>query len=471
MKRLKSLAIAGAISGITAFGSLGAQGHNVLSAWEMLEQYKREIEKNEEVAIRSLIRGRDYINEAVANPSTSGTSKAWKRRGDIYYFIFKDKSPRLMLERKNAEDTAAASYLKALTVEIDRRGKPKIEEERDLMARLTELSNLKIEAGSKALEDEKYQIVIDEFERASTWLKALADITERNQKLLETVATLRFQQGIAAFRLEKMDLGMSYFEAAEKMGMKDKDFYQVLLVSLLQHMERKEDKSPNPHFETAMKRARAAHPNEQVVVLADLQYNVHINNETRIIELLQEAKEKFPESKSDFMKEEVNFYLERGQDEKALKILRETIASVGEDDESLPILCYIAGNLLFNAAEKKEANTAAHNELLAESKSMFQRTVELNPKYAEGYVALANFHVVKGNQMILEANNLPLSKAKEYETLKKGYTEEFKAAAELLEKAYAIEQNERVRKILMEVQGKAGNLARVTELRSEQPVE
>jgi hypothetical protein len=40
-------------------------------------------------------------------------------------------------------------------------------------------------------------------------------------------------------------------------------------------------------------------------------------------------------------------------------------------------------------------------------------------------------------------------------------------SAELLEKAYAIEQNERIHRILIEVQGKAGNLARVTELRSE----
>jgi tetratricopeptide (TPR) repeat protein len=196
----------------------------------------------------------------------------------------------------------------------------------------------------------------------------------------------------------------------------------------------------------------------------NLKYVLMKGSDAEILNQIELAKEKFPKNKVNFLTLEVNFYLERGDDVKALKALRQTIDNMQSDDPLLSELYFNSGLLLFTIAQdtKDEKNKAV---LFSESKEMFTKVIEIDSKYAAAYVSLANFDLVEANALVKKANDLPLSKQKEFDLLQKASYASFNKAAEYLEKAYEIQASESTRETLILIYTKVGNLSRVSELK------
>jgi asparagine synthetase A len=92
--------------------------------------------------------------------------------------------------------------------------------------------------------------------------------------------------------------------------------------------------------------------------------------------------------------------------------------------------------------EKKDAKGLAAQiaERRAAAKIGYEKTIELDANYTAAYLQLANAEIIKANALIKKANDLDISKVKEYEALKEEAKVFFSNSATILEKGYAKEK-------------------------------
>jgi hypothetical protein len=446
--------------------TIQAQTSNHLNTFDMVEQYRREIRMgNEEVAINALLKARGFADEAAVHPSTSGMSKSWKYRGDVYFLIHKEKSPRLVLDRKGADDSAAASFVRALTVEKKSNGKAKVESPEEIASKLQELINARGNASNEAYEQKKFGVAYQGFNACRQWMRALASPDLFDQKTVDqlnkAVGSYTYMMGLAALqdkaRQDRITVAMTHLEEAEKMGFDGIDVYGLMIQTQL-------DEKNYEAAKTTLARAQKKYADSLSVFFFDVRIALETNDIPRAEGLLKEGKVKFPSAKLDFMIQEVNIYIERNDFPKALQVMNEAIAEANETDLKVQ-LHVTSGQICEQLMEKSSGEQAADYE--RQAMDHYRKAIELVPNTATAIAGLGNAHIRKANKLVEQANQLPLSKAKEYDALKKQYMEEFKLAAELLEKSYAVKKTKAVQSNLISIYERLENFDRVEELKKD----
>src|SRR5262249_12135992 len=74
--------------------------------------------------------------------------------------------------------------------------------------------------------------------------------------------------------------------------------------------------------------AKAKFPNYHQFYLTDMDLAMEANDYDRVAKILEEAKAKFPERRSEFILAEVNLYLQRNESEKAIEAMNVAIQSM-----------------------------------------------------------------------------------------------------------------------------------------------
>lgn len=98
--------------------------------------------------------------------------------------------------------------------------------------------------------------------------------------------------------------------------------------------------------------------------------------------------------------------------------------------------------------------------------SMYNKVIELKPDYADAYYNLGAVYLTMGNEFITKANDLPPSKIKDYDTLKKQADTKFSEALPFLEKAHQLEpQNTGTMQTLSQVYARLNMLDKAGEMR------
>ena len=415
-----------------------AQDAAVLTAWEHLNTFKREREVNEQVAIDALLEAKKEMDAAAKHETTVAKSKTWKRRGDVYWLLGTDPSPRLILARKGALDTAMYSYGRALVVEFKSNGKPKIEEPDEILNRMLSIGARFAESAQKNLKAKKYAESIQEFGSAKTAMEILAKQDPDNTSLQRQMAYYCYYQSVAAAEAQKVDEALGYAQKAVDLSPGDTAF-AVALVRLNVFAQKFNE------AQTAIDAAKKRFGSLSDLALIEVKLAMERGETDRAATLIENGKKDFPALKTEFILEEVNFYLNSGNDEKALEAIDQAIVAFSADPAILLVLNFNKGVINDQIAEnleKKDAKGLADQiaERRAAAKIGYEKTIELDPNYTAAYLQLANAEIIKANALIKKANDLDISKVKEYEALKEEAKVFFSNSASILEKGYANEK-------------------------------
>ncbi len=457
--------------------SLSAQDAAVLTAWENLGTYERERENNEEAAINALLEAKENIDGAVLNDATRGKSKTWKRRGDVYWFIYTDKSPRLLLHKDGAADTAAASYMRALVVEKRGNGKPKIEDAADIGNKLLTYGNSLFEQGLDKFNNSDFKASDAAYQKAFTIFQALSNQDPENEGIQRQLAIIQLYRSMALFNGGEKEKGIAMAKEAMEAQPKDTVMTQNL-ISL--HIANEDYEKAKEVIQISNERF-GENPD---LYMMDIRLALLTGDNARAGELIAKGKEKFPQKRAEIVLEEVNFHLEQKNDEKALAAINEAIEAFQETDEKdiLKVLYFNKGVVNDKIVERLIAeDPKANAEIIAkrrkEAEEGYAQTLELDPSNTGAYLQLANGIISKANVKLNEANALDLSETEKYEALKAEATELFKESAVMLEKAYSVEKAKEspdpsrmsmIRSTLMQVYTKTGNMERFKELKAEE---
>lgn len=417
--------------------SLG-QDAAVLTAWEHLNTFKREREVNEQVAIDALMEAKKEMDAAALHESTIAKSKTWKRRGDVYWLLGTDPSPRLVLARKGALDTAMYSYGRALVVEFKSNGKPKVEEPDEILNRMLSIGARFAESAQKNLKAKKYNEAIQEFGAAKVAMQLLAQQDPENNSLKRQMAYFSYYQSVAATEGQKIDEALVFAQSAVDLSPDDTAF-AIALVKLNIFAQKM------PQAQTAIDAAKKRFGSLADLALIEVKLAMESGNIEKAGALIEKGKVDFPNLKTEFILEEVNFYLNSGNDEKALGAIEQAIAAFTADPAILLVLNFNKGVINDQIAEnleKKDPKALATQiaERRAAAKVGYEKTIELDPNYTAAYLQLANAEIMKANALIKKANELDLSKVKEYEALKNEAKAFFANSAGILETGYAKEK-------------------------------
>lgn len=415
-----------------------AQDAAVLTAWEHLNTFKREREVNEQVAIDALLEAKKEMDAAAKHETTVAKSKTWKRRGDVYWLLGTDPSPRLILARKGALDTAMYSYGRALVVEFKSNGKPKVEEPDEILNRMLSIGARFAESAQKNLKAKKYAESIQEFGSAKTAMEILAKQDPDNTSLQRQMAYYCYYQSVAAAEAQKVDEALGYAQKAVDLSPGDTAF-AVALVRLNVFAQKFNE------AQTAIDAAKKRFGSLSDLALIEVKLAMERGETDRAATLIENGKKDFPALKTEFILEEVNFYLNSGNDEKALEAIDQAIVAFSADPAILLVLNFNKGVINDQIAEnleKKDAKGLADQiaERRAAAKIGYEKTIELDPNYTAAYLQLANAEIIKANALIKKANDLDISKVKEYEALKEEAKVFFSNSASILEKGYANEK-------------------------------
>ena len=147
--------------------------------------------------------------------------------------------------------------------------------------------------------------------------------------------------------------------------------------------------------------------------------------------LMAAAKEKYPNDPNVILSE-TKHYLETKQPEKALASIDAALAN----DPNNFAMQYAAG-MVYNQMEQYK-----------KSKLAYLKALEIKP---DSYNALYNLSMVYNNVAVVlndKMNDLPLSKQKEYEEAKKSRDKELNESLPYLEKAYAVEKDASLKRVL-----------------------
>lgn len=159
----------------------------------------------------------------------------------------------------------------------------------------------------------------------------------------------------------------------------------------------------------------------------------------RMMSTIAEGREKYPED-SNLMAEEINALLEQGKATEALEPLKEMIKVNPTNAALYFILANVYGN---------DANGDIYSTDSAEF--YYKKCLSVDENMTDAAYNLSSLYIAKSNKLIAQANDLPLSKQKEYDNLMEQANGILNEALPYLEKAYAAQPDETLKSILKTV--------------------
>lgn len=375
MKRVSLVAFT-----ILAVLTAKAQDGQVLSAWEYKQTYTLERGSNPKTAAENLILAKQAIDEACKNEKTSLKSKTWKRKFEIYMALLQDTLPEFKPFKLTALPEALDAAKKAMTVEVDDKGRTKIFEEKDLKASLDLLATIAFYSGNKAMESKMYPVAYSSFEMA-------ANLTKEYFNRIDT-SSLKgmFYSAYNGDMKEKaLEVGTTLIKLEGDPGI------YGMVSRLMSDMGKKEE----------------------------------------ALQLLKEARAKYPK-RADLVIDELNYYLISNDNTNGSRVLEEAIAisQQNKDNNMLKLLYFNAGVVYLKLGDKTK------------SMEYYKKAIESDPDYYDPYVNLASIYIEEGNDYLKTANNLPLNEEKKYKEMLELAKNKFREGGEILEKAYAVQSKQ-----------------------------
>jgi|SRR5688572_18821284 len=426
-----------------------AQVTSIATAYDYMSTYLSEIANgNEQSAIENLLAAKKEIDPVTSDPSTMKLSKAWKRKGEIYYYIFAEPSTRLTLVKEGSVDSALHSFYMAVTVEKKENGQPKIEDKSGVVNFLGLLGDTLVKMANLNYENNEYDLYFKNMEKAKMAFEARIIADPKDNPSINAIKVINENLGITAANTGKEDMIMKYVAPMVEKGDAPAWAYQVMANIYI-------GKKDMGKAGELIRTGKEKHPEDAEIYIAEINLAFENGETDKAGQLIEAAKSKFPDKKANFILLEVNFHLTKGNNEKAISALDEAIKTYQDKPDVLKLLYFNSGVIfsqMFTAAEKEvpqdTAKMSGYNEKMV---MYYRKTVEVDPKYHPAYNGIANYYITKGNMLLKAADNVPIENEKEYKRLKALGVEEYKKAIESMEQAWALDKQEGYKRVLLEL--------------------
>lgn len=449
MKKIIILSIATLLS-----IQLHSQVTSIATAYDYMSSYLSEkANGNDQSAIENLLAAKKEIDPVTQDPSTRGLSKAWKRKGEIYYYIFADQSPRLSLVKEGAADSCIRYFYMAVTVEKKENGQPKIEDKSGVINFLGLIGDTLTKIAAINDENKETDLYFKNMVLAKKAFDARIIADPKDDAAINASKVIGENLAVTAANSGKIDQIMAYVSPMVEAGTAPAWAYNVMVGVYL-------DKGDKTKAAEVIKKGKEMHPNEADIYIAEINLAFENGETDNAGTLIEAAKNKFPDKKANFILLEVNFQLTKGNNEAAIKALDEAIATHKDKKDILKLLYFNSGVIfaqMFSKAEEKEPqDTAKMREYNNKMFEYYSKTVETDPTYHPAYNGMANYYITNGNMMLKQADALPLEKDKEYKALKALAIEEYKKGIDAMEKAWALKKEDSYKRMLIQLYEKTG---------------
>ncbi|MGQ3014824.1 MAG: tetratricopeptide repeat protein, partial [Flavobacteriales bacterium] len=165
---------------------------------------------------------------------------------------------------------------------------------------------------------------------------------------------------------------------------------------------------------------------------------------TTALKTISDARKQFPQE-AGFITSEFNLYFSMKQMDRAKQALDEAMVAYKDDKDMLRNLKFNAG---FIYDQKKDYETA---------RKYYKEALELDPKFSEAMNNLAGTYLEEANPIINEMNALPLNETAKYKAMKEKASALYKEAGTILEQAYELNPNDKLKRTLADLYGFLGD--------------
>ncbi len=384
-----------AITAIISVSGIFAQKNKVVSAYNYNKAFARSGKCTE------LQHGLEAINLATAHDVTKNWAKTWYYRGNLYYSILASKDQACKNLDKDVLTKCTDSYLKALVLNFDDPELKKLDLQKEDGSDMIKFFGA-IQNKSK-VDDEMY--TMDIMGRKFPGLsgeyanKGIDQFTAKDYKGSEESFGKSLLLGQMSGRMDTM---IMYNMALASEYAKDYTTAKQMYKGLIQLKYNIDNNGPNLYL--------------------SMSKILKIEGDTvKAIDFIKEGRKAYP-SNQNLIFEEIDYYLQSNQNQKALDNLNTAI----NNDSNNAFLYYVRGTVY----DKLEQSDKALKD--------YEKAIELDPKQHDALYNLGAYYFNNGADKVNEANDLPLSASKKYNELTKQAKEDFLKSIPYIEKANTV---------------------------------
>jgi tetratricopeptide (TPR) repeat protein len=251
-------------------------------------------------------------------------------------------------------------------------------------------------------------------------------VTKEANEYIKKLSAVFYAKGAKVFKQQNYDKAIEYFKDAFQVSRQLGSFdttaaFNVGITGVL-------GKEPKVAVEYLKKCVDANFKEPKVFIYYNRALQ-QIGDTAGAESIIKLGRSHFPGNLS-LLLEQAQMYLERGQARQLISSLKEAIAKKPDNP----------ANANFNFLIGKSYDDMGIKDTAA---MYYKKAITVNPKFFEAYYNIGAIFVNKAAKLQKEANNLPLSKTKEYNTLNKEANTNLRKAIPWLEKALAISPNDK----------------------------
>lgn len=372
------------------FSVLGmqAQKSKVLSAYNLQQAYYNSKDCKE------LARAKDAIELSLTDEVSSEWSKTWFYRGNIYFDIHISTDEQCKSLSSDALDIAYESYLKSISLDEKKRYIDEIE------PKIAVIANYYVLRGAAKFNVKKYDESLADFEKA----------LEVARYFNKTDTTALFNAALTSEKVKNYGKAALYYEGLIDIGYKDPKVYHFLSEAYL-------NSGDSAKAFQAITSGRRAYPRNQDLII-----------------------------------DELNYYLEKGQQQLALDNLNVAITEMPDNAE----LYFAKGTIHDKLGE---------NDLAIQA---YQKTLDLNPNSFNANYNMGALYFNLAVEHVNKANEFGENQLKQFKEAEKQAETYFAKSLPYLEKANELDPHDRATmtslKVLYSETGNDAGYKRISEI-------
>ena len=195
-------------------------------------------------------KAKEYLDAAILHPKTSVKSKTWRYRGDVYYRIMASQDEAHKDLDENPGLVCYESYQKCIELDAKAGGYLK-----EISRKFPVIQNVLLNKGVEDFNAKAYAKALTKFKGSVTIAEGLGTF--------DTLAV--FNIALAAERSEQYDEAIEYYNKCKEVGYRASDICGFI-ISLYQKQGKDEEALKE------VKACRAAYPNDQNMIIMELNY-------------------------------------------------------------------------------------------------------------------------------------------------------------------------------------------------------
>lgn len=248
-------------------GFVFSQKSKVLSAYNLQQAYYSSQDCSE------LKKAQDAIELALTHEKSAEWSKTWYYRGNIYYDIYIAKDEACTSLSDDALNIAYDSYMLAMSID------EKKQFHDDIEPKLSVIASLFLQSGAKNYNIKDHEAALSDFEKA----------LEVARHFSKTDTTALYNAALTSEKLKNYGKAVLYYEGLIDIGYGDPRVFHFLSESYLQLGD-------SAKAFQAITSGRKAHPRNQDLIIDELNYYLQKDQQQLALENLQIAIEEMPEN-------------------------------------------------------------------------------------------------------------------------------------------------------------------------------